>query len=778
MPKFIEPRDHATSRRSHFVPALSVMGVMACFLALDAGSPARAQTLSPAPTWTVTPTKCADSAKICIMTFKIFNNDPLHWIYPVLTTGKGPEDIWMQAWWGVPRTSLAKYPFPRRKNYRLYINPTGTGIPPNTGIELTLPIYTQLTEPMNANPLEDKTSPTGGDTLINWWNGGIIQVYVSPTASPPAALTQALTNVTSPTQKQVKSTVQTAILPKCVGVKSAPTELAPTPPTPPPCQPLTIYSDDADLPKNDPSQLIEYTVGARNDPIDPNVGPYYLLDTANVDFDVSYVNVAFAPAVMGPYKNDQVGYIGTPLTIRKFNLAIDEFLLEYAGWPQFVRNGQPIKKLASPLEVFARLGGVGAPPDLTTVPNWPTVLWAPIQKMRTRWAQYAGTVVAAPGPAYVTATPGLCGPLPLPSAPAPADFCQGVVAVQQLLIKNYIKYREIYAKGECPGTPVNITDNLLISHVYGWAPWTESSTGVKSDGCGPKQNLLENTPGYSDVSREFEKYKEYSRVKLAYDKLNYGKLPAKDGTTLKYSFNPWVEFIHGVPNAVPPKYINTPLAYAYSVDDAMGNIQAEGQGIIINIGSTVNLENQKPAKEPITIALGGTDPKHGIKFTHYAVCKNTPERKKAINPRYTTIVISSNDPANCPIYVWDSKLPSQLYAFKVDVTPDKFPVIEDPKKQIWTPGNAVPSTTSMVVCTGLPNATSADGYQPTSATFCCDKKNSSGIKAFAFALPDDAHHGHKFMVVTGPPMPCTNYTDLACWAPPAPPLYQACNKGQ
>jgi len=772
MPKLIEPREHATSRRSHFVPAFSVMGALACFLAVHIGSPAQAQTLTPPPSWTVTPTKCADSAKICIMTFKIFNNDPNHWIYPVLSTGKGGEDIWMQAWWGVPRTSLAKYPFPRRKNYRLYINPTGAGIPPNTGIELTLPLYTQLKEPIHANPPADPLSPTGGDTLINWWNGGIIQVYVSPTASPPAAVTEALNNITSKTQKQVKSTVPTAILPKCVVVPSAPT---PRPPSPPPCQPLTIYSDDADLPKNDPSQLIEYTVGARNDPLDPNVGPYYLLDTANVDFDVSYVNVAFAPAVIGPYKNDQVGYIGSLKTIDEFNKAIDQFLLAYPFWPQFVRNGQTIKKVASPLELFARLGGKDAPPDLTKAPVWPTELWKPIEVMRTDWRKHAGTVVAIAGPPWVTATPGLCGPLPLPSAPAPANFCEGVVAVQQLLIKNYIRYREIYAKGECPGKPVNITDNLMISHVYGWAPWTESSTGVKSDGCKPDQNLLERTPGYSDVSREFEKYKEYSRVKLAYDKLNYGKLPAKVGTNLKYNFNPWVEFIHGVPNT--DKYINTPYAYAYSVDDAMGNIQAEGQGIIIDIGSTINLENQKPAKEPVTIALGGTDSKHGIKFTHYAVCKNTPERKKAINPRYTTIVISSNDPANCPIYVWDSKLPSQLYAFKVDVTPDKFPVYEDPKKQIWMPGNLPNSTTSMVVCAGLPNATLGDGYQDTSATFCCDSTAKAGIMAFAFPLPDDAHHGKKNMVVTQSPMLCTTYTDKACWPRGLPPDAKACNKG-
>jgi hypothetical protein len=778
-----EQHQSVISRRSlFFIPfrALSAIGALACSFAL--GIPAHAQTLTPKPLWTVSPPKCADASKICLMTVKIFNNDPNHWIYPVLSTGKGPVDIWMQAWWNVPRVALPKYPFPRWKNYRLYINPTGAGIPPNTGVEVTLPIFTQLVEPINAMPAANPTLPSGGDTLINWWNGGIIQVYVSPTASPPAALTQALTNVTSPTQKQVKSTVLGAILPKCVVVPSAPT---PRPPSPPPCQPLTIYSDDADLPKNDPSQLIEYTFGARNDPINPDVGSYYLLDTANVDFDVSYVNVAFAPAVMGPYKNDQVGYIGSLKKIDEFNVAIDQFLLAYPGWPQFVRKGETIKKLASPLEAFARLGGTAPPPDLTKAAGWPNEIWKPLQDMRTKWKQYAGTVVAVAAPGYVTATPGLCGPLPLPSAPSPANFCDAVVAIQQLLIKNYIRYREIYAKGECPGAPVNITDNLMISHVYGWAPWTESSTGVKTDGCKPDQNLLEKTPGYSSVLPEQPPrvdYKNYSNVKLAYDKLNYGKLPAKV-VNQTYNFNPWVEFIHGVPGVGKPKYIDTMYAYAYSVDDAMGNIQAEGQGIIIDIGSTINLENKQPAKEPITIALGGTEtrnPAKPISFTHYAVCKNTPERKKAINPRYTTIVISSNDPANCPIYVWDNKIPSQLYAFKIDVTPDKFPVIEDPKKQIWTSGNAVPSTTSMIVCSGLPNATPTDGYQPTSATFCCDKKYSSGIKAFAFALPNDAHHGKKYTVITTPPMACSSYTDIKCWDPDGTkgvPAGTACNKG-
>lgn len=761
---------------------LSMAAALACLLVLDAGSPVHAQTLTPKPTWSVSSPKCADSAKICIMTVQIFNNDDNHWIYPVLTTGKGPADIWMQAWWSVPNSQLTKYPFTRRKNYRLYINPTGAGIPPNTGIELTLPIFTQLKEPINANPPADPNSPSGGDTLINWWNGGIIQVYTSPQASPPLALQEALAQSQSANPSRVvKSIVANHVPPKCVGIKSKPTATAPNPPAPPACQPLVMYGEDSDLPKADPSQLIEYTFGARNDPKDINAGPRYLLDTSNVDFDVSYVNVAFAPAVMGPYKNKQVGYIGTPITIQKFEAAIDQFLQDYPGWPQFRRKGQLIKKLASPLEAFARLGGQNPPEDLTQVAGWPGTwpneLWAPIQALRKNWTDYAGSVTATGAPAYVNVTPGICGALPPPNAPAPTNFCDAVVAVQQLLIQNYVNYRKLYATLACPGTPFDITDNLLISHVYGWGPWTESSTGKAGDGCKADQNLLENTPGYFTELPSGKDYTNYLNVKIAFDELNYGKLPPKQSGQ-SYQFNPWVLFIHGDPSTDPPKYVNTPYAYAYSVDDAMGNIQAEGVGVIIDIGNTVNLENQKPATQPILVTLGGAEPIKGITYKAYAVCENTAANTKTINPNFTTFAVSGNDPGNCPIYVYDSKSPRQLYAFKIDAKPDQFPFFANPADAKWLPGNAPNSTTKMVVCSGLPDAGPAQGYQQSSTTLCCDSDSKSGIFAFAQPEPHNAHKTKTYIVNVPPPKHCTNDKDTACWAPTPPPNTKACNRGE
>ena len=134
---------------------------------------------------------------------------------------------------------------------------------------------------------------------------------------------------------------------------------------------MQFFSDTTDLPKNDPAQLLEYTLGARVQLIvaeNPSTDPTNTLDLRNVDFDVSYVNLAFAPAAMGPYQNDQVGCVGTPQSINTFTTALNKFLTDFPGWPQFVRtcadkSKETLLKLPSPLEVFSRIKpGLEAPP--------------------------------------------------------------------------------------------------------------------------------------------------------------------------------------------------------------------------------------------------------------------------------------------------------------------------------------------------------------------------------------------------------------------------------
>src|SRR5262249_7685445 len=57
-----------------------------------------------------------------------------------------------------------------------------------------------------------------------------------------------------------------------------------------------------------------------------------------------------------------------------------------------------------------------------------------------------------------------------------------------------------------------------------------------------------------------------------------------------------------------PSYV-----YAYSVDDAVGNMQTTGEGLIIAIGGSDGLPNPKPATSPIHMPFGwaATDPSDG-----------------------------------------------------------------------------------------------------------------------------------------------------------------------
>ena len=142
-----------------------------------------------------------------------------------------------------------------------------------------------------------------------------------------------------------------------------------------------------------------------------------------------------------------------------------------------------------------------------------------------------------------------------------------------------------------------------------------------------------------------------------------------------------------------------PCSYAYSVDDAQGNVQAEGRGFILDISSTVNLENSHQCSPPINIALG-YDPNVTPRFYKYAVCKITDkvanDRVKPVIPGFASFVISAQNPAECPIYLWDNVIsgkgtsnpvldtnPSgpplgQMYTFRINGDTTLFPLFTPP----------------------------------------------------------------------------------------------------
>lgn len=663
------------------------------------------------------------------MTIKIFNDDPDHYIYPVLTTGKGPVDIWLQAFFKIPANQTAEHPYKRELVYRIYVNPPsgepplGGGIAPGQSVTLTLPLYTQLAATVN---------PKEADQYIDWWNGGRIDIFHSGNV-PPRALVEDLDLKLRPKQKTLKSDAKNAVFPTCANCKS-----------------LQFFSDEANLPKADPSQLFEYTLGARLEiPVNnAATDPPNALDLSNVDFDVSYVNDAYMPGAMGPVDNDQQGYVGTPQDIVTFTAALDKFLEDFPDWPQYIRryaNGdaETVQKAASPLELFARLSGAAPPPDLTKVPEpskWPNSVWPPIQVMRDNWLKFAGRVN----------TEGLCDQVGW----GQTEFCDAIRGAKQLMIASFNNYQQIF-RTQCKGTALpKLTDEKMLEHVYGWTPFVESTTSP--GGCPEKANLLENTPGYSTKRPNgTTDYSKYLSVKLLFDKLNYGTL---ENSPRDYAFNPWVNLIHRKP------YIDAPNVYAYSVDDAMGNIQADGLGFIIDVGGTMNLENQNLASPPINVNLGGASPNGKIVFTKYRRCQNDPKREKMINKYHRSFIISATDPKNCPVFIFDNKPTPQLYTFTV-TAPPKFKYFQDQLNAKWertTQESKLPTTTSIIDCSANPSST------PSSQIWCCDKSSPAGIFAYSTDEPHNPHKTQNHFVITQGPMDETGN----------PRNLQACSKGR
>ncbi|MGH9628194.1 MAG: hypothetical protein ACRD7E_07620, partial [Bryobacteraceae bacterium] len=514
----------------------------------------------------------------------------------------------MQAAFAIPNSKLADYPFPTPDTFRLYLNPTGTGIPPGSTITLTLPLYTQFVP-------TDQVNPKLPNQYVDWWNGGRISIYASlySDGAPPKAL---VANYMGRASQKLLTPVAGAAVPTCSG-----------------CQrPPEIFVDTAgELPSNDPAQLIEYTLGAIDLTKDP-----YTLDVTNVDYDVSYVDNVYLPAAMEPYNNPVVGWIGTTQKIEDFTAALQKFLStpEFQGWPQFVTNqGDKVLKIPSALHIMLDQANLSPAPP-----------WAPIEKMKALWRRCASGGVE--------------------------PICTDIRDVRDLFAANYANYINNYRtafSGACDQTkspdPATVDENAMLAHVYGWAPFNAN--------CSAQTNLLEDTPGYRDNNHE-----KYQSVKSEFDDLN--NWPTGE-------FNPYVKLVHD------PAYLNAQYVYAYSVDDAVGNMQTTGEGLIIAVGGPAGLPNPNPASSLIHVPFGwsATD---AVRFVKYGVCTDTPD--KNVNPNFTSFDLSANQLSDCTLSFIDNQSPANVYFFKIknlppypSRPPDGQPIPDQNKTMIDCTGN-------------------------------------------------------------------------------------------
>jgi hypothetical protein len=514
-------------------------------------------------------------------------------IYPVVSMGPSGKDLYMRSIMNVPQNNTTSL-FPLTAQMRFYINPTGNGIPPGSTVTVTLPFYTQLV----ATP-----DPTKPNQYANWWNGGRIELFDSEasTGAPSAALTAAYN-----AEKTVVTPAQGATVPtlSCA---------------PPPCQSLKFFSNVAGLTTNEPSQLTEYTLGALGD--QPDQSKPQPMDLHTVDYDVSFVDATYMPAAMEPFGNAQVGYIGTPLAIDPFRAIVAKFIQAFPGYPQFKDNqGLVIVKAPSLINI---LGPYAAHPTIPRTDLSPSIPpWAPITALFNQW-----TACATGGTAAI---------------------CPNIVAVRNLIIANY-KW--------CTGTqPPAAAELLIMDHAYGWTPFnTDPNKPTEPVACPnntpsspnnkPATHLLQDTPGYWVATRQPTQpdYSKYQAVKDKFDTLQYWpELANPNGL-----FDPYVLLIHG------QDYINTAYAYAYSVDDALGNMLVKGDGFYIAVGGTAGLPNGLPATPPINVSMGYDPNTPGwVNFTKYGVCSNTPDQ--TVIPSFASFPISATNPQNCPLSFLDA----------------------------------------------------------------------------------------------------------------------------
>jgi hypothetical protein len=542
------------------------------------------------------------------MTFEIYNSSCLpgqcpagvlpYNIYPVYSTGTATVDQLMQALNLIPSGQVANYPYPRTSQFRFYINPTGDGIPPGGSVKLTVPAFTQVVP-------QNDVDPKKPNQYADWWGGARLDIFAAPNAmhAPPVELTH---NYQSPSQKVVPLPLGSVVpsFAKCT----------------PSCDALVFFEDPAGLTDNAPSQTTEFTLAALDMAV-PSDQPYGV-NPHQVDYDISYVNNAFMPVAMEPYYNSdsekgQIGYVGSIQSISFFQTAITNFLKAYPGYPDYVNyQGSVINKLPSPLAAMPTYTQPNPPTDLTP---WP---WKPFDTLNKQWDTCTG-----------------------PNGTA--AICADIRDVRDLFQANFVN---CYGSGAPTGAQMR-------SQVYQWSPFNVSCT-VEPGADNLNYHLLQNTPGYYDSTKAGAcqpltgtncDYTKYQKVKTEYDLLHYwpGAPSPPDGT-----FDPWVVLVHG------KDYLDA-TAYAYSVDDAVGNMNVPGDGLIIAIGGSTGLPNPNPATYPINVnyGYGKTD---RVQFTKYGVCTETPDTDiKPSNPSFPIY----RDPKTCVVSFLDNLNNTYFFTF-------------------------------------------------------------------------------------------------------------------
>ena len=220
------------------------------------------------------------------------------------------------------------------------------------------------------------------------------------------------------------------------------------------------------------------------------------------------------------------------------------------------------------------------------------------------------------------------------------------------------------------------------------------------------------------------------------DQLNYGLTE-----NVQYVFDPWWCSFTALSTVMPPTCTPT------IVDDAVGNIQADGLGFIVDVGSTKNLENQRPAgsanHDQLCAGGAGTGQVHELQ----PLRSKPQERRQSLLQQLYHQRQRAQQVSDLLLRQQESK---QAYTFKITQTPP-LQLFLDQSKAHWTVDTSKP-----IACEGNKN------FSPSSGTWCCDKSASNGVFAFTTPEPHNAHNALNHFVIAHGPEVKTTTTDKTC----------------
>jgi hypothetical protein len=556
-----------------------------------------------------------------------FFNNSTETVHPILFVGRRGVDEWLQAYSQKQPAERGTAVWATTRDSRVYVNgktgipPAGTlinGIPAKGYAKIRLPLFTALL------PLNDVLSGARPDSVVDWWNGGRVEIFDDATTiGDQYAIDVAL--------KPPEGVLNPAELKKISG--NAVVECVEGD-----CAGLTmIQRSGGDFDNSAPYQLTEFTFGSALTGPDFATTPFGWKPN-DVGYNLSMVDSTYLPAAMEPLNNPEIPYIGSVMAPADFRLKIQQWLKDHNGYPIYKTSTLARPKIPQSFDVFAGtffqfFDTYNASNNFNFDPNGTA-------------GKNAGKPVLDMINLYLKCKDA--------SSADPATTCGKIYNLEHNLFgPNLVKYRTypcaVFEDPVLSGTNKPFPDTVAwrLWTLYGWVPYNftfgvdRSSGTPKGISCGDKNSTPQFTGNaLFDTVATKEAYQQLAdSYRLNTSKtqgVQYNYLTETDQTQW---FNPYVQLLHSA------KYLNLGV-YAFSIDDAVGFQSHEGDGLIYAVGGTNGLQNTHELDPNAILNVNFGQATNGTTYTWQAsryVCKDGINHDKTFTnfPSYDFFPLNS-----------------------------------------------------------------------------------------------------------------------------------------